>query len=289
MVLPLDFIKDTILKLKPSKVILTGGEVTIPWLRLLECLDFLKTLKIKTIINSNLTLVEPEALELLIQNFNITSFHTAYSDLDDEMTRLTRGGKSEDRQRLLKNIQYLLTQNVELMVKTTLTPENAGSLPRIHSYLQKLGVKHHLIECLSFSHDQKAKGKLSAQDMSTAIMEAYRNKLPGTLIEIRGCCFASSINPDNQLFLINDPEFKITHCSDRMQTAYLLADGNLRPCFMLGNKNIESNILKYNPLKIWNSSHFENIRKEKLSGNPKFACPCTSKKKFNGILVASIL
>jgi MoaA/NifB/PqqE/SkfB family radical SAM enzyme len=258
--LPLEIIKKAILTLKPKKVLFTGGEVTLAWERLLEALEFTKKLGLETILSSNLTLIDQQDIDLLIDKYNVHTFHTSFNDLDLTMTDIIRGGDLKDREKLMNNIEYITKERKKnLKVETMLLKETIQHLPNIHTFLHNLGVRHHKIEFLIPTGYANWDMMLPFTDLVDAILKTYETKKKGCILELT-CCYLTPCNKEaSKLYAIDDPEFIFHKCVDGKESAYLLANGDFLPCFIFPNHLIDANIYQHDLLDIWNNNEVFRI------------------------------
>ncbi|WP_053955707.1 radical SAM protein [Inediibacterium massiliense] len=262
--LPLEVIQETILKLKPKKVLFTGGEVILAWERLLEALEFVKDLDIEIIISSNLTLLNYEDIDLLIDQYNVHTFHTSFNDYDLQMTNRVRGGDLTNREKLMDNIRYITQKRKKkLKVETILLKDTISDLPNIHKLLYDLGVKHHKIEFLIPTGYASWDMMLPYNKLVDTVLKTYKEKQKGCILELTCCYLTPCIEEASKLYEIDDPEFIFHKCIDGKESAYLLANGDFVPCFLLPNHLMNTNVYTNDVLDVWNNNKvFRAVRDE---------------------------
>lgn len=140
---------ETILKLNPISVGLTGGEPTLNP-KLEEILRFLRG-KAATVLDTNGTTPQLQKLIPLLKE-NHTTVRLTVDILDDEILHLVRPeyhvtgcnhstGTFSQTQILKKNIRSIVEAGIPLVIHTVLTRYNIGKLEKTAEMLIRLGVK----------------------------------------------------------------------------------------------------------------------------------------------------
>lgn len=256
--------KDRILRaiseLQPEKILFTGGEAFLNWKLLIEILDCLEIGKYHYILSSNLTLIDENEIDLLIDKYEFKTFHTSFNDLNDEMTYNVRGGSPEDRRKLINNIKHICARKIEIKVETILIPYTIEYLKEINELLYSLGVIEHKLECLICVGQASNDLLIDSLTILDKVLELYENKSNPSVL-ILTCFPMSPCLVGHKLFDIDKPDLRFNKCIDGIESCYLLANGKLLPCFLYPDENVEYMDTSY--LEQWkNGNAFVGFREQ---------------------------
>lgn len=239
-------------ELDPQAILFTGGEVYLGWNTLLKILDALDDNRFQYILSSNLSLIKAEEIDLLIDKYKFKTFHTSFNDLDQAMTEKVRGGTAVQRNRIMDNIQHITSRNMTLKVETILLPDTIHYLYEINALLYSLGVRHHKLEFLIPVGHADSHLPMSTEVILNNIYDFIIRKQNDSLIEIT-CLHAAPCFHKHKIFDLNRDDVIFHKCVDGKETAYLLANGTMLPCFLFPDKECQINVNTHNLLTEWNS------------------------------------
>ena len=238
--------------MQPKQVSFTGGEVCIAWDTLLKAMDIARDLGVEIHLSTNLTLLNKEKLDILCEK-GMTSIHTSFNDLTPEMSRKVRGSSKEQRENLIKNIEYLSKKkSVYVAAETILIPETYKHIGEIHKFLCKLGVDEHQVQTLIPTGSADWKMMLTPEELCGAIESACLSKQPGTIMSFL-CCYLTRCSKYAERiykFAELDDEIIFGKCKEGLDLAYIRSNGDMYPCFILSVKN-PPNIFKKSAKEIW--------------------------------------
>lgn len=249
--------------LKPKTILFTGGEVYLAWDLLIEILEKTKNINYEKIFSSNLTLIPIKHLKKLINEYGFKTFHSSFNDLDSLMTKEIRKGNNNTRERLIKNLKFLSTQDVSLKVETIIMKNTIKKLKEINNFLFSIGVLHHKIEFLLPVGNANSQLMADKEDIVSAIKDLYYSKNKNSIIEITCYPFLACDMNNKDIFEIEAEDFIYNQCIDARSSCYLLANGKLLPCFLFPEEDSNIYVSKNNLMfEFEHNNIFKNLRKE---------------------------
>lgn len=247
--------------LTPETILFTGGEIYYAWNTLIEILNALKPKAYKYILSSNLSLISVHELQLLIDDYGFTTFHSSFNDLTESMTSSIRQVNRKAREKILENLRYLTSQNVTLKIETMLIPPNTEHLSEINVFLHELGVRYHKLEYLIPVGHANEDLLLPPESIAERILEFYRNKQNDTIIELTCFCLSPCMGFTKELFEIDAEDFVFNKCVDGREACYLLSNGTLVPCFLFPEEESGINVKTHDLKHEWeNNLIFQGFR-----------------------------
>lgn len=280
-----DLEKDLALKaireLEPRKILFTGGEIYLAFKTLLAILDHIDISRYDLILSSNLTMFSIPKLKLLIDHYNFRTFHSSFNDLDELMSDHVRSASSLERENLIKNLEFLTLENCYVKVETILLPYTIKRLKEINSLLYKIGIRHHKIEFLIPLGNADWDMICPYQEIEEAILDLYYNKNNDSIIEMTCFYLTPCSHKVDSLFELSEKngDFIYNQCIDGYKTCYLLANGQLLPCFLFPDNIYDMNIANHNAFDLWSEHElFKNFR---LDNNDCNQCEYYTRKSNN--------
>lgn len=261
--LEIDIALKAISELKPKKILFTGGEVYLAFQTLITILNRLELASHEFILSSNLTSIPISDLELLIEKYHFRTFHSSFNDADVVMSHDIRGATAEERNHLSTNLKYLTQKKCNVKVETILLPQTIHKLVEINRCLHDLGVKHHKIEFLLPIGAADSDMLCTYGEIEDAILNLYHKKNNDSIIEMTCFYLTPCSQKTNKLFELSEKnkDFIYNECIDGHKTCYLLASGQLLPCFLFPENVYDTNVKSYNSYDIWtNHELFRNFR-----------------------------
>lgn len=249
----LDMALKAINELEPQAILFTGGEVYLGWNTLLKILGALHDNRFQYILSSNLSLIKTEEIDLLIDKYKFNTFHTSFNDLDQAMTEKVRGGTAVCRNRIIDNIRHIAGRNMKLKIETMLLPDTIDYLYEINTLLYSLGVRHHRLEFLIPVGHADSRLLMPTEVILDKIYDFMMRKQNDCLIEI-SCLHAAPCANKHKIFDLNREDLIYFKCVDGKETAYLLANGTMVPCFLFPDKECHINVNTHNLLNEWNNN-----------------------------------
>ncbi len=248
-----------ITELKPSTILFTGGEVYLEWELLIELLDMLKDSKYNYILSSNLSLIGTDELDLLIDKYGFSTFHSSFNDLTEEMSWSVRKASAAERLRLIENLKHLCSRGVNVKVETMLIKDTINSLKEINAFLYELGVKNHKLEFLIPMGQAKAYIQVDYYHALDKILQLWESKENDSIL-IPCCCPVTPCMAPHPIFDISSDDLVFNKCIDGEESCYLLSNGTLLPCFIFPDSEIGCR--DYNYYQIWTKEdNFVGMRK----------------------------
>lgn len=251
-VMSFDTIKRMIDEIQPNYASFTGGEVTLVWDRLIEGLQYAKSLGIKNIVNTTLSIIDTEQIDFLINECGVVQFNVSFNDLDEDMSLKVRGTK-QFRDRTIENIKYIAQtyKHISLDIETLLLKRTIHKIPEIHTFLNNLGVIHHKLSFMTPLGHAMHSEIPDLNQIKNAILKTYARKEKGRKLYLV-CCYLTPCMPEaKEIYAIDDDEFIVTNCAEGRSTLYISAKGEISPCFIYHGEM--SNISTSNVKEVWES------------------------------------
>jgi len=260
--LDLPTIRRCLEELQPKQVSFTGGEVCMAWDTLLKAMDIARELGVEIHLSTNLTLLDKKKIDILCEK-GMTSIHTSFNDLTPEMSFKVRRTTKEQRENLIRNIEYLSNKkSVFVAAETILIPDTYKNIGKIHKFLVKLGIDEHQIQTLVPVGTADWNLMLGPEELCGAIESACASKQPGVVMNFLCLYLTRCTKYAERIYKfaeIND-EIQFGKCKEGLDLAYIRSNGDMYPCFILSVENAP-NIFKKSPKEIWEKDPlFTSIR-----------------------------
>ncbi len=142
----IDIIATELKRANVWSAILTGGEPLLHPEVLFYCIEKLSESGVSMSINTNLTLITPEIIDMLIEKYKwsniiLTSLPSLNESLCDDITRVKGSYK-----RIIDSVDLCVEKGVRVGINTVITKKNIGDLAEYVSF-----VKKHKVEYVSIS------------------------------------------------------------------------------------------------------------------------------------------
>lgn len=257
-------IKKCINDLNPKELVLTGGEPTLKMDLLKKIFSYSSSLGIANTLTSNFTILSHKDIKDLVENYNVSRFNSSFNDLNEDISKKIRAASYSDIARIKSNFSYIANElKLPIRVETLLIKDTINHINGIQNLLYSLGIRHLALEFLNPLGHANWDMMPTIEELVNAVLSAYDNKPNDMLLELT-CNYLSPCDKRTEkIYKIKDKMFKVAQCRDGKDVAYLLATGELIPCFMYEGKIYDNDLHSRSAKDIWmNNEIFRMVRNE---------------------------
>lgn len=274
-------------KLPPWTILdITGGEPFISK-NFGEFIDLVLSREFKSSVITNGSNCDLDILENLVKK-RLTYFMVSLDGLEETHNRIRGFPRSfQNAEKTILALQELKKKHRSrfpiICIKTTVIPENAKELEKLHDYVfDKLGVQSHSLNLLFqnavrggneiyddfnerfYSGNTLQLNSQDAEEMSMQIQNLFR-KAKGLRRSIQ---LKPEIAPESlQEYFKNPPSFGVKKCTKVNSVTSLYFDGSLSPCD-IGIRVSNIRELDFNLKKLWRAHVFQNFYQKFKSDGP---------------------
>jgi len=265
----------------------TGGEPTIVFEELLDCLMYVKAKNKKVTLITNATLLTKVQLDLLIElkvdlfEITINSYNKVIHD--------TINGMNGSFEKSVSAIEYLISKKCKVVVPIVITKYNVENITKTLEYIYNLGVREIMINryniggngCNSYDQVLPEMGKLKEAFEKCNDFVESNNIVLYSLV----CTPICVLNPDDY----NNIKFSHCKCDDKNRYYTLSRNGDIRFCNhspeVLGNifDNKVKDILDNGKIDEWKGTEPEFCNKCIKKEVCQFGCRAASQQIGYGL------
>ena len=249
-------LKQFMKSVKCNEFTFSGGEPTINFEELLDCIMYVKARNKKVTIITNATLLDEQKIKLL-SNLKIDLFEITVNSYDREIHEKINGIKGSF-DKTVENIKRIQNRGIEVVVPIVITKYNTKDINKTLDFIHNLGIKRIMVNRYNIGGNgcndiNSILPDIKNLRMAYARCQEFAMKYNLTLYSLV-CSPHCVLNPDDY------PNIYFSNCGcGELKRRYTLSrDGNIRYCNhspeIIGNiyQNTMKEIIQSDKLKKWN-------------------------------------